>query len=870
MSNHHWGDEVRKFSHIMITLMIVLFAIVLVTMNRILGWEEWTIPLIIIGSLSCLVMHIIHFSTETVRFGVYAGVLMLLLFYFSTHINTIYDISPAVILVMVVFTMTGEKVLNFLGLFGGYFCMFYHLITAFSEKNIDMKTDPNSILRTVWAFVMVFMSWIVVNRLRNSWNSREKEYEKKIRIVSEENRRVNTFLTNISHEIRTPINVVNGLTSVMIKKEKDRSIKKDMLMVQNAGHRVAERVADILDFAEIDIGRLSVTNETYMIDSVINDVVTDVRMKEWGDLELIFDISPKIPSSLVGDVVKIKKILNHLISNAIRFTKEGGIYIGIYSINRPYGVNLCIRVEDTGVGMNEDEVAQIFDSFYQGTSEGQRKAGGLGLGLTIVRGMVREMKGFVNIESRPDGGTIVSVSIPQQVADSGNCLSLEHKEKICIVLCFGYEKIKVPRVRDFYTYMVHNISEGLGVPVFIAEDIADIERYTRIHDVSHVFVGEMEYLSAADYLENLGSELRVNLVVDDDFVLDRKSRVNILRKPFYCFQLLNLFEAGKGLRLGFREDDRQMITPGLLALVVDDEPMNLIVARGIFSNYGMFVTTALSGQEAIDLCKKTHFDIIFMDHMMPEMDGVEAMKRIRVVYEKKGEEVTIVALTANAVSSAREMFLAEGFDAFVPKPVETLNLERTLKQVLPPGTIEYRNTEDLVEEVNGGMEAIAVKVDQGKNDKGLTAAGNDRSSDPTSREDSQGDPENSESDSTDTEVLKEAGIQVEKGLEYCMNEMPFYSSILLEYKNGYDEKIKEMNEFYDSRNWLDYTIRVHALKSSSQMIGAQELYEKAKALEAASKAEDLDLINESHPKVISLYTVVYKAICKFLEGETDA
>ena len=148
-----------------------------------------------------------------------------------------------------------------------------------------------------------------------------------------------------------------------------------------------------------------------------------------------------------------------------------------------------------------------------------------------------------------------------------------------------------------------------------------------------------------------------------------------MQKPFYALAIANVLnsEVSDDNTDGLQE--KQMKCPGVKALVVDDESMNLLVAEGIFSDYGMTVKTALSGAEAIELCEKDTFDIIFMDHMMPEMDGVETMKRLRQLKDVGAERLTVVALTANAVSGAKEMFINEGFDGFVAKPIESVELE---------------------------------------------------------------------------------------------------------------------------------------------------------------------------------------------------
>ena len=188
----------------------------------------------------------------------------------------------------------------------------------------------------------------------------------------------------------------------------------------------------------------------------------------------------------------------------------------------------------------------------------------------------------------------------------------------------------------------------------------------------------------------------VAVVANDDIVLPRNSRVKVLEKPFYCFPVVSILNSSVNSK---EESVKKLRCDGVRALVVDDESMNLVVAKSIFSRYGMKVTTVNSGQESIDICRQKVFDIIFMDHMMSGMDGVEAMKRIRTDVSGLNGSIPIVALTANAMSSAKQMFLAEGFDGFVSKPVEVVELERVLKQVLPKSVITFVDADGVEETV---------------------------------------------------------------------------------------------------------------------------------------------------------------------------
>ena len=387
-----------------------------------------------------------------------------------------------------------------------------------------------------------------------------------------------------------------------------------------------------------------------------------------------------------SDAAKIKKILRALISNGLKYTHEGGVYVRISCEEQEYGVNLSIEVTDTGIGMSEEELERVYERFYQADSGRARLGGGLGLGLSIVSGFVSLLGGFMIIKSKPDVGTTVHVSLPQTVVDASSCMSVNNPEKLCLGAFLHFEKFENPVVREYYNSMVLNIVNGLGIQMHRVDNTDNLKRLKESLHMTHLFVGEEEYCSDIELMENLAKEMIVVVVANGDFTLPAKSNARIMEKPFYCFPVTAVLNTDINTRV---KEGGKLRLNGVRALVVDDEPMNLVVGKSIFKRYGMVVSTATSGPESIDICREKQFDIIFMDHMMGGMDGVEAMKKIRGDVLGLDNNVPVVALTANAMSSAKQMFLSEGFDGFVSKPIEIEELERVLKQVLPKSLLSF-------------------------------------------------------------------------------------------------------------------------------------------------------------------------------------
>ncbi|MBR1599877.1 MAG: response regulator, partial [Lachnospiraceae bacterium] len=298
-------------------------------------------------------------------------------------------------------------------------------------------------------------------------------------------------------------------------------------------------------------------------------------------------------------------------------------------------------------------------------------------------GFVHKMGGFVMINSEKKKGTTVRLTIPQKVVDMSPCLMTNDNVKDGLVFYSRLDKFKVPEVRDFYKNMVINLATGLKTRLYSASDRKELEHLLEEMDVSHIFMGVEEYEAEADWIEQLSRDgYKIVVSADAGFKVSDGSRVLVMQKPLYAFPVVRILNGEEDNNINSNQEEK-IYFPGVSALVVDDEPMNLVVASGLFRDYKMIVDSAESGKEAIRKYESGSYDIIFMDHMMPEMDGVETMKQIRQIALSDGRTPIIVALTANALSGAKEMFIKEGFDGFIAKPIDIIEFERVMKRVLP-------------------------------------------------------------------------------------------------------------------------------------------------------------------------------------------
>ena len=788
-----------KTSHMMILIAYTVLSIILIGESLLMSWERWALLIIGISLVISWTIHIRQMLDPHSRLWIYSLLMMGTFFFYGIHETSMFDLATVMAVVIILYTMTGIKELITLCQITYYLTMAYGIIKMlYSEE----KPDSLVISRIFLHIVVIYMIGWFARTIINKWSMVLDESMQEIDFLKEATERLDDFLANVSHEIRTPVNAVIGLSGVCIEKEEDGELSDDLKAIQEAGKRVGEQISDILDYSEIDRKILVRNDEDYMISSVLNDLVVQLRPYKRPEIELIIDVDPAIPSVMNTDINKLKKILWHLIMNGLKYTAEGGVYVRISSMEREYGINLCIEVTDTGIGMSEEDLERIYERFYQADSSRTRRGGGLGLGIPIVKGFVSSLGGFLTIDSAPGEGTTVKVSIPQKVIDTEGCMSLAHRESLCLGAYLHFDKYPNPNVREYYNRMVSNIVHGLSVQMHRVDNLESLRKLVASVRLTHLFVAVEEYESDPEYIEELTREMVVVVVADDGFSLPGRSRIKIMEKPFYCFPVATVLNMEPG-----EEESRVKIRcPGLEVLVVDDEPMNLTVAKGIFKGYDMNVTTVLSGREAIEICREKSFGIVFMDHMMPEMDGIEAMQAIKADRNIKSKDMPIVALTANAVSTAKEMFLSAGFDGFVSKPVELNELERVLKRVLPKSAITY--------------EVIS---------------------------------ESDHMEKDEYKGLKEAGIDTAEGLRYSQRDEELYRTLLKQFVTEAPVKRARISRYYENRDYRDYEILVHALKSNAKMIGAGELSERAKNLEILAKKGGMNITPVMHEEMMSLY-----------------
>ncbi len=513
------------------------------------------------------------------------------------------------------------------------------------------------------------------------------------------------FIANMSHEIRTPLNGILGMDELLLEECTDNTLKEYARNIQSAGHSLLSIINDILDISKIEAGKLEILPVEYELSSVINDCYNIIKVRaESKKLSIRMQVDPQLPSRLYGDEVRIRQIINNFLSNAVKYTGEGEVTFSLsYEALTENRIILVIAVRDTGMGIREEDLEKLFQSFTRLDEKRNRNIEGTGLGLNLTKNLIDMMEGEIFVESTYGEGSCFTARIPQTVVN--------------------------------------------------AEPMGDFEqRY-------------QQFLSSL-------------------------------------------------------ETSRQaFVAPDALILVVDDAEMNLKVMTGLLKKTRIQIDTAKSGMECLQYVKEKRYDLIFLDHMMPEMDGIETLQQMKVLSGNKNTGTPVIMLTANATRDAREEYIRLGFTDYLPKPFKEKDLQEMLKTYL---------AENLI------TEADAIN---GK------AAG-------------------TQGGSIISKLNDIPDLDVATGLHYCLNEK-FYEEVLREYLQ--EAKEEKLEQYLEQRNWSYYGIAAHSLKSTSLTIGAVSLSEEAKGLELATKNSDESYILSHHPGVMAKYRSLLSSLREILE-----
>lgn len=584
-------------------------------------------------------------------------------------------------------------------------------------RNIDgTDTDRYYVVQeVVISLGIIFVSLIVagiVNSLITEQNHRLLDALRKEKRSQQEAEAANmaksSFLANMSHEIRTPINAILGMNEMILREEKDPAIRGFAGNIQASGNSLLSIVSDVLDISKIESGKLEIIPVDYEVNSLISDCCNMAAGRAKAkELELLVECADNVPMKLCGDETHIRQIIMNLLTNAVKYTEKGTVKLIVSGRFTDGGFVLKVDVSDTGIGIAEENLPQLFTQFQRFDLQRNRNIEGTGLGLSIVKRLCDLMSGTITARSVLGSGSTFTVELPQRVVDSTPCGGV-------------------------------NLNYSAGAE----------------HEYHHSF------------------------------------------------------EA-----------------PEAKILAVDDLPVNLLVIANLLKETRIKIDTAGSGRECLDKCSQQKYDLILMDHMMPEMDGVLTFEKLHGDKSSPNFETPVIMLTANALAGMREQYMDVGFADYVSKPVRGAKLEEAIRRNLPESLIKPASPEIPAEAVStepSGFADICGAV-----------------------------PE----------------LNVNAALQYCCGSAELLNDLLHDFTEN--DHFSDLKAAFEEKRWEDYRRHAHSLKSTSLMIGLTGLSERARASELALKGGCTEFAELNHDSLIEEYSALLGKIKDYLKDKSE-
>jgi len=609
------------------------------------------------------------------------------------------------------------------------------------------------------------------------------------------------FIANMSHEIRTPMNAIVGMTELVLRDEVNEQVRRNVKNIQSAGNTLITLINDILDFSKMEAGKLEIVRQVYDSSSLLNNVLSVSTTRMIGkNLNLIVNVDPTLPMQFIGDEIRLRQIITNLLTNAIKYTEKGSVTLEMtWSLmdmdaedDAPHMAELKVSIIDTGCGIREEDRDKLFKSFMRIEERRNHLIEGSGLGLSICKQLLDLMGGTISVESEYGKGSNFSFVLPQEIVDMRAFTYVEDAD-LLKVLVFAEDVGMRNGLAAVLARM--NIECVVAMSGFEMETALDANTF------SHIFIEYSKFDDVKELLD-MAKDAKIILALRTRQLMNSKEYMASVQQPFSCMNVADALSY-TAVRNSRRSAVETYYAPTARVLAVDDNMINLQVIVGLLQPHKIKVDTADSGRECLRMIKKNQYDLVLMDHVMPEMGGIETLRAIRALEGSYYQNVPVIAVTATAMNGIREMFEAAGFQAYIPKPIDIKQLEDIVLRFISSDKIVYGAVEK-TEEMS--------------------------------------------------ETLYIPGINTELGISQCGGSMKNYLSLLQIVVTDGRKKLEVLERSRENENYETYMIEAHALKSVAASIGADELSYLALEQETACKENRIAEVSANHRKLCSNYS----------------
>ncbi len=644
------------------------------------------------------------------------------------------------------------------------------------------------------------------------------------------NRSKSAFLSNMSHEIRTPLNGVIGLAQLALQTDLNNTQQNYLAKILSSGETLLAIINDILDFSKVEAGKLTLESVEFDLEELLRNSSSFVvhRAHEKG-LELVFDTRPNVPRKLVGDPLRLGQVLSNLLSNAVKFTQVGEIVVDTELVSEQKNqVVLKFSVRDTGIGLSDAQITDLFQPFTQADSSISRRYGGTGLGMAISQEFVNLMGGQISAKSQLDVGSTFSFNLTfgKQPGTQNDTLVSKPEfngNRVLVVDDNAASRKALQAILESFFFQVKT-SESAEIGLACLEQQLTEDPFNLIL-MDHQMPGGMDGMEALRKIWQRPqlAHIPAILLVNANDSIDQETYPNmsgILPKPIFGERLLHtimeIFTPPLKAQSPATRYKNPARSPAILSgkhvLLVEDNEINQIVATDMLLNLGLQVAIAHSGLEAIQLVGAGNYDVVLMDIQMPEMDGYQATAQIRLDPRFTYARLPIIAVTASALVGDREKALEAGMNDHIAKPVDIKQLTKVLINWIKPHTGLLQSSAD---------QPLASVIDQ-----------------------------------VTTALPVMPGIDTADGMSRLDGKQDAYLRLLAKFRDNQSDLLPKIHKAMTLGDQAQVRFLIHTIKGLAGHIGAKDLGAAAKQVEIAMDAGDTVLLAERIEEFEQAFNIV--------------